>query len=125
MSKILICDDDVDICKVVEKFLVNKGFQVSFVNSAEEGLFMLSKEKFDLLIQDKKMPGIGGFGVLREMRARNDNTPVIIMTGYLDKLDAETQEIIELGFVDLLLKPVDLDMLVKKISSRLKGSVEV
>lgn len=125
MPKILVCDDDVEICKILEKFLAKKGFQVSCVTSVEDELYELGKEKFDLLIQDKKMPGIGGFGVLRELRASNDKTPVIVITGYLDKLDPETEEVMKLEFVDLLFKPLDLDILVKKIKHMIKGSIEV
>ena len=120
MYRILISDDEQEICKLIKTFLERKGFEVIVTDSAEEGLYLLSKEKSDLLIQDKKMPGIGGFGVLRELRARNDNIPVIILTGHLDKIDAATEEVIKLGYVDLLLKPVDLNLLLNKINKRLK-----
>ena len=120
MYRILISDDEQEICKLIKTFLERKGFEVIVTDSAEEGLYLLSKEKSDLLIQDKKMPGIGGFGVLRELRARNDNIPVIILTGHLDKIDAATEEVIRLGYVDLLLKPVDLNLLLKKINKRIK-----
>ncbi|MFH1652831.1 MAG: response regulator [Pseudomonadota bacterium] len=121
MKKILVVDDEELICNVLKKFLTLKGFEVFTALRGEEGLLLLEKEKPDLLIQDKRMQGIGGLGVLRELRKRKNDIPVVILTGSQDVDEITIGEIRQLGYDDFLFKPVDLDELLERINRRLKN----
>ena len=121
MYKILAVDDEVEICRIVHTFLTKKGYAVTNVNSAEQALELLDKEKFDLMVIDKKMPGIGGMGLLRKLKETENATPVIILTGSRD-LPETTEEIEAIGFDDFLFKPIDLTVLLERVNKRIAES---
>lgn len=118
MYKILAIDDEIEIIKIIQIFLTKKGFQVFTAESGEEGLAVLEKENPDLIILDKKMPGMGGRGVLKELQRRKINTPVIILSGSQD-LPGHIGEIKEMGYNDILLKPIELNALLENVNKRL------
>jgi len=97
------------------------GFAVTYVNSAEQALELLDKEKFDIMVIDKKMPGIGGMGLLRKLKEKEIKTPVIILTGSRD-LPETTEEIEAIGFDDFLFKPIDLTVLLERVNKRMAES---
>lgn len=113
--KILIVDDEERICEILEVFLTKKGFDVLTVSRGEQALELFDKkEKIDLLILDKKMPGIGGVGVFFEVQKRRLNIPAIILTGSR-RMAGYEDEAEKMGYAELLFKPVDLEDLLKKI----------
>ena len=114
-NKILIVDDEVEICKLMKSFLEKKGFNVHTVLSGEDALKVLDKEDIDLLILDKKMPGIGGLGVFWEVKKRGLDIPSIIMTGSR-RMPGYEDEKEKMGYACLLFKPVDLDILLENIN---------
>jgi len=114
--KILAVDDEPEICKIIDKFLTKKGYCVMVAYSGEEALARLDREKMDLIILDKKMSGIGGLGVLHELKRRKSGIPVIILTGSLGARDEEAKE---MGSLDILHKPIDLNQLLEKVNHRL------
>ncbi len=119
MYKILAVDDEIHICDVLQQFLRLRGFEVITVNCGEEALSMLEKENPDLLIVDKKMPGIGGLGVLEELRKRGSSIPIILLTGsYTIQEDIYKMESKNPA---VLIKPVDLNILLHKVNSLLKA----
>ncbi|MBU1726870.1 MAG: response regulator [Candidatus Omnitrophica bacterium] len=118
MRRILAVDDEIELGKIFEKFLTMKGFQVTGARSAEEALAVLDKENPDLIILDKKMPGMGGIGLLRELKNKESKIPVIIMTGS-QELSGSLDEIKEMGYDDILIKPVDLNLLLEAVNKRL------
>lgn len=116
MLKVLAVDDEPEICKVIDKFLTKKGFLVLVAYTGEDALAVFEKEKIDLVILDKKMPGIGGLGVLNELKRRKLSVPVIILTGSLGTREEEARE---MGSLDILHKPIDLSILLEKVNHRL------
>lgn len=115
-QKILVVDDEVEICKILDKFLTKKGFHVLTVTSGEEALASFKKERPDLVILDKKMPGIGGQAVLNEFKKQAPSVPVIILTGSIDETSDKAAE---LGCDAVLNKPVDLNVVLETINSAL------
>ena len=120
MYKVLAIDDEMEICKVIEAFLTKKGFCVLTAYSGEESLKIIEKEKPDLVVLDKRMPGIGGVAVLRELVKRKDSTPVIVLSGS-EELSEHAEELKDLGYDDILIKPIDLKILLERINKRLAG----
>ena len=118
MHRILIADDEAEILDIMSEVLRKRGFEVIAAQSGEEALEMLAKEKIDLLILDKRMPGIGGIGVLKELKAKNMDLPVIILTGSQDTPE-RTAEFRKLGYNDFLFKPVDLHTLLNMVCKKL------
>jgi DNA-binding response OmpR family regulator len=113
MHKILTVDDERDICAIISRFLTKKGFVVQSAYSGEDALAVLDKQKMDLIILDKKMPGMGGVAALHEIRKRGIDTPVIILTGS-QGLSGDTTE--SLDCQSILIKPMDLDILLREVN---------
>ena len=66
--KILVVDDEVDICRALEFMLINEGFSVAAVNSGEGALELFGKQRFDLVLSDFMMDGMSGLDLLLEVK---------------------------------------------------------
>jgi two-component system response regulator AtoC len=124
MYRILIVDDEPEILKVLETFLIKAGFEVTKALGGEEAINILSSDiKIDLMVLDIKMHGVSGVDVLLKMQKINKKIPTIILSGTL-QVEKYLSSIADLGFTreDILYKPVDLfyllDIVKKKLGSR-------
>lgn len=121
MYKILIVEDEPEIAKVLREFLIRTGFEAFTVLGGEKAIEILnSGAKIDFMILDMKMPKVGGIEVLSEMRNKNLNHPVIILTGSIDE-EKYAKDIKNVGHpsVEIISKPVDLFELVGIIDNKL------
>jgi len=108
--KVLAVDDEQVVCESIRRVLTPEGYDVATTTSAREGLEMVRRESFDLLLLDIKMPQVGGIEFLREVRSVSPETEVIIVTGYATIETAV--EAIKLGAFDYLEKPVSPPQLI-------------
>ena len=82
-QKILVVDNEPDICRAIRLVLEHDEFSVICANSAEEAIEALSKDTFDAILTDLKMRGgLNGMAVLEKARQLSPQTPVIVMTAY-------------------------------------------
>ncbi|MGE5363818.1 MAG: response regulator [Bacteroidota bacterium] len=110
MESILIVDDDVNLCTVLQEELCEIGYTAESVYNAEATLdYLASGKKVDLILLDLKMPGKDGFYVLERLRADKINVKVIVLTAYADVKSAIDSA--KLGASDFISKPYDLDEL--------------
>jgi CheY-like chemotaxis protein len=79
--KLLIIDDDVEMCDEISEILRDEGYDVKAVHDGLEGINTLLKEPFDLALLDIKIPGMNGFEVLNEIRGKNIKVKVIVLSG--------------------------------------------
>ncbi len=110
MTKILVIDDDETIRDVLQLFLSKEGFEVTVAASAEEGLDILFSEAPDLLLVDMVMPGMGGMDILKVLKQKNINIPVIMITAF-GTIESAV-EAMKLGAYDYITKPLNLEALV-------------
>lgn len=103
MAKILLIEDDVPFCKLLEKFLIKKSFEVVKAFSAAEGKNSLKSTDFDLVISDLRLPDYDGLLLLSEIKSDFPNLPVLLMTGYADVNTAV--KAIKNGATDYISKP--------------------
>ncbi len=80
-SRILVVDDDPDMCQILDMQLSRGGYEVDCVGSAGAALAKLTSEPFDLALIDLMMPGMSGIDLLRMIRKTGNDIPVIILTG--------------------------------------------
>jgi len=118
--RILMVDDEVDYLTLLKLRLVNEGFDVTAMDSAEEALAAMEGAVPDLVVADVLMPGMDGLAMFRKMResggARGD-IPLIFISG---KDDSQTKvDALHLGAEDYLIKPVDL----KELSARIRNVI--
>jgi two-component system alkaline phosphatase synthesis response regulator PhoP len=88
-QSILVVDDDRAIAAVLADLLNEEGLTASYVCSGLEALERLSSEPVDLVISDVSMPGIGGIELVQRLRDRGDQTPVVLMSGYVTGITLE------------------------------------
>jgi len=112
-TRILIADDEQDFCVILSHVMRREGFEVTTVNSGKAALDSIISEEPDVLLVDFRMPDINGMEVLMEVRERNPELPVVMITGYADIQGAV--KAMRHGACDYLAKPVDHIELVRVV----------
>lgn len=116
-AKILLVDDDVNICELVSLYLTNEGCQLTFCHDGSTALHRIKAETFDLILLDVMLPLINGWEVCRMIRQQSQ-VPIIFLTAR-DLVDDKVQGF-ELGADDYLVKPFEPRELVARVKTRLK-----
>jgi DNA-binding response OmpR family regulator len=117
MERVLIVDDDEELCELVSEYLTVEGFQVDSVNDGRAGLAAALQESHDLVILDVMLPGLNGFEVLRELR-KDSKIPVVMLTARGE--DMERIVGLEIGADDYLPKPFNPRELVARLRAVLR-----
>lgn len=117
MSKLLIIDDEADIREFAQSYFKKRGIEVFTAANGQEGLEMISANNPDIVLLDMRMEGMSGMDVLKELRAKNLTTRVILVSGIEES--EETNEARALGVVDFVHKPLDLSELEKIVMREL------
>ncbi|MGD8253994.1 MAG: response regulator [Syntrophobacterales bacterium] len=120
-AKILVVDDEVKICRNVEKILGKDDYDVSWVSSADEALEKMAKESYSLLISDIIMPGMNGLEFLKLVKNQWPLTKVIMFTAYASTDTAV--KAMRLGAVDYIPKPFTPDELRLPVKLALSGEL--
>lgn len=124
MSKILLVEDDVSFCKMLENFLTRKSYHVETAFSAEEAKIKIKNDNFDLIITDLRLPNYDGIELMSEFKTDFPQIPVILMTGYSDVNTAV--KAIKNGASDYISKPFNPEEVLLVVSNALqKEAVEI
>ena len=106
---ILVVDDEEPIRDLLKRFLSLRGYNVRLATDDQQALTLVEQEVPRLIVLDVYMPGMNGVEVLRQLRRKQFNVGVILLTASQD--DKLLQEALDLGSVDIMGKPVDLERL--------------
>jgi DNA-binding response OmpR family regulator len=117
--RILIVDDEPEWVSALAERLGLRGFAATGVTDGEAALARLRAGAFDVALVDVKMPGLGGLDLVRAIKAQWPELPVILLTGHSSAPDAERG--LALGAWDCLLKPVQIDALVRAVRAAVHG----
>ena len=107
--KVLVVDDDPQVCKMVGKILQENDYQVQTFTQARRALQAVRKSPFDVGLIDIKMPDIGGVELVEKIRAEDDRVALVVMTAYPDVQSAA--ETMRLGTRDYITKPFSEEQL--------------
>lgn len=118
MPKILLIEDDVPFCVLLEKFLTKKTYQVVTAYSAEEAKTKIKTQDFDLIITDLRLPNYDGIELMTEFKKTYPSIPVILMTGYSEVSTAV--KAIKNGAADYISKPFNPEEVLLVISNALE-----
>ena len=116
-EKILVVDDDTNICELRRLYLTKEGYQVTPANDGEEGLEKFNQLKPDMVLLDVMMPKMDGLEVCRRIR-KLGNTPVMMLTAKGETFDKVLG--LELGADDYMVKPFDTKEVVARIKAVLR-----
>src|SRR5512142_1184185 len=117
MERVLIVDDDVELCELVAEYLTPEGFQVEAVHDGPRGLERALSGEHVLVVLDVMLPGMSGLEVLRKLRAQS-RIPVLILTARGDDVDRIVG--LEIGADDYLAKPFNPRELLARLRAILR-----
>ena len=117
-KKILIIDDDLDMCLVLSKFLLRNGYDVETANSGAKGIIKFKEDNFDIVICDFRLGDRDGKDILKEIKSISPETIVLIITGYSDIKIAV--DVIKMGAFDYITKPLIPDEVLNVLSAALQ-----
>lgn len=116
-QKILIIDDDNNIAELISLYLTKECYDTKIVNDGEQALIAFEHYKPNMLLLDLMLPGIDGYQVCREIRAKSD-VPIIMLSAKGEVFDKVLG--LELGADDYILKPFDSKELVARVKAVLR-----
>lgn len=122
MTDILIVEDNEELGQLIADFLKKEGWTVDRATSAEDGLLLLGKEVYKLLLLDVMLPGKDGFETLSEIR-KSRNLPVLMMSA---KTDDDSKILgMEIGADDYVDKPFSIPVLTSKIKALMRRTYDI
>jgi two-component system, cell cycle response regulator DivK len=119
---ILVVDDSTTNVVLLEAILDEKGYKIETALNAKEAYSIIERSTPDLILLDLLMPKISGFDFLEEIRKNETtkNTPVIVVSALTDEENIE--RIMNMGAIDFVKKPIDLQYLVDKVEAVLSDA---
>lgn len=109
MEKILVVDDEIEVCKALKEFLSIKGYETFTAQSGKEALSLVRAKNPHIVLLDIIMPGMSGIETLEAIKKTAPATGVVMITAVTD--EALGNQALEIGADDFITKPVDLDYL--------------
>jgi DNA-binding NtrC family response regulator len=118
--KLLLVDDEMDFVDTLAERLELRGFQVQTAVDGESALKIIENDPPQVVVLDVLMPGLSGLDVLQQMKARVPHIPVILLTGRGSA--TEGAEGMQLGAYDYLMKPINIDNLIRKMEMAVQST---
>jgi DNA-binding response OmpR family regulator len=115
MAKLLLVEDDLELCGMVEDWLTHEHYQVEVTNNGAEAQERLAVFEYDLVLLDVDLPGLSGIDVCKGFRAQGGKTPILMLTGKKTIDDKEAG--LDSGADDYLTKPFHM----KELSARVRA----
>jgi len=119
LKKILIIEDEKTLARALELKLTHSGFEVKVTFNGEDGIALLQKESFDLILLDLIMPKMDGFSVLESLKEKNIKTPVMVLSNLNQQNDVK--RIKEFGAKEFFIKSnTPIAIIVESVTKLLK-----
>jgi two-component system response regulator (stage 0 sporulation protein F) len=119
MARLLIVDDEVDVREFAANFFRKRKIEVTTASSGEEALDLIEKQKPDLVLLDIKMNGMDGIETLGRIKEKNKGVNVIMVTGKKPEKEGAFDKCRQLGALDYIHKPLELDELERIVLNKL------
>lgn len=121
-SKILVVDDDMRLRALLERYLMEQGYQVRSAANAEQMDRLLERENFHLIVLDLMLPGEDGLSICRRLRQQGSTIPIVMLTAKGDEVDRIIG--LELGADDYLPKPFNPRELLARIKAVMRRQIQ-
>jgi len=119
MSRLLIVDDEIDVREFAANFFRKRKIDVVTAANGEDALNSMKKQKADLVLLDIKMEGLDGIETLRRLKEMDKNAKIIMVTGRKPEENGSFEKCRELGALDYIHKPLELDELERIVLTQL------
>lgn len=117
MAKLLLADDDIELCQLLQEYLSQEGFDITVAHDGATAAQLILNDSFDLMVLDVMLPNLNGFDVLKEVR-KESQVPILMLTARGDEVDRIVG--LELGADDYIGKPCNPRELTARIRSILR-----
>jgi EAL domain-containing protein (putative c-di-GMP-specific phosphodiesterase class I)/ActR/RegA family two-component response regulator len=117
-SKVLVVDDERDLVDMYARILKEFGYLVTTAEDGKQALERLAEDEFDAIVSDINMPGMDGVRLLRAVREKNLDVPVLLVTGK-PSLDSAVQAV-EYGALKYITKPIDMEGLLTAVGGAVR-----
>ena len=117
MNRILVIDDDKELCALIKRSVLTENIEADCCNSGKEGLKNLKEKEYQLVVLDVMMPGMDGFETLEQIR-KESSLPILMFTSKNDS--ASKVRGLRAGADDYMTKPFDMDELIARIISLIR-----
>lgn len=121
-QRILIIDDSMEICSLLANYLQRSGYETDEAYSGKNGLKLMDKHKYGLIFCDYRLPDFDGIDLIPELKAKQADVPIAIMTAYADVKIA--LKCIKLGAIDYVTKPIHHQEMLNIVKNTLGGGGE-
>ncbi len=122
MAKLLLADDDIELCQLLNEYLSHEGFDISLAHDGSTAAKLILDQEFDLMVLDVMLPNLNGFEVLKEVR-KESQVPILMLTARGDEIDRIVG--LELGADDYIGKPCNPRELTARIRSILRRTENI
>ncbi len=122
MARLLLADDDTELCQLLKEYLSNEGFEIYLAHDGSTAAKLILSQEFDLMILDVMLPNLNGFEVLKEVR-KESQIPILMLTARGDEIDRIVG--LELGADDYIGKPCNPRELTARIRSILRRTENI
>ena len=116
--RVLVVEDETRLAETVRRGLVNDGFVVDVVHNGVDGLWAAGESPYDVIVLDIMLPGLNGYKVVEQLRAKGVWTPVLMLTGKDGEYDQA--DAFDLGADDYLTKPFSFIVLVARLRALIR-----
>ena len=121
MVKLLVADDERKICRLLESFFVERGFDVLLAHDGPSALSCIRDERPHLVFLDLHMPGLNGLDILKEARQVDETIKIIVITAVED--EETVKKVKSLGAADYVIKPFSLEYLQEEVLAKVSSSL--
>lgn len=125
--RVLVVEDDEPLAETLQRGLVDQGFEVDVVGDGNVALDRPLDTTYDVIVLDLMLPGLNGYRLISELRARDDWTPILVLTAKQGEFDQT--EVLDSGADDFLSKPFSFPVLIAHLRAlarrRPTGSVQL
>lgn len=122
MTRLLIADDDIELCQLLKEYLSQEGFEIDLAHDGKTAADAILNDSFDLMVLDVMLPNLNGFEVLKEVR-KESQVPILMLTARGDEVDRIVG--LELGADDYIGKPCNPRELTARIRSILRRTENI
>jgi len=120
MKKVLVIDDDIDICALLNRFLSKNNYDVKVAHKGSTSLALIEKDFFDLVLCDFRLPDMDGLEITQQIKKISPATKIIIITGYSDVKVAVN--VIKRGAYEYVTKPIHPEEILVTLKEALNDS---
>lgn len=122
MVKLLVVDDEAEICEFLKSFFEERSYQVVTANSGEQALERVKQDKPQVILLDIKMPGMDGVQTLKEIKTKYPKSKVIMVTA-IETRD-KIEECLRLGADNYITKPLSLEYLENDVREKIESTAK-